>query len=98
MYFRYAEVLLSYAEAENEVNGPTKDVLDAVNKVRTRGENLPTVQSTYGTVDKDKMREIIHRERRVELSFEDKRWWDILRWKIADKLPDGSPGIWDLPR
>lgn len=97
MYFRYAEVLLSYAEAENEVNGPTKDVLDAVNKVRTRGENLPTVQSTYGTVDKDKMREIIHRERRVELSFEDKRWWDILRWKIADKLPDGSPGVLNRP-
>jgi len=97
MYFRFAEVLLNYAEAENEVNGPTKDVLDAVNKVRTRGNNLPTVQATYGTVTKDRMREIIRRERRVELCFEDKRWWDILRWKIADKLPDGSPGVLSRP-
>lgn len=93
MFFRYAEVLLSFAEAENEVNGPTTEVLSAVNKVRTRNNNLPTVEATYGTVSKDKMREIILRERRVELSFEDKRWWDVLRWKIADKLPDGSPGV-----
>lgn len=97
MFFRYAEVLLNFAEAENEVNGPTADVLAAVNKVRTRGNNLPTVEVSFGSVSKDQMREIIHRERRVEFAFEDKRWWDVLRWKIADKLPDGSPGVLNRP-
>jgi hypothetical protein len=97
MFFRYAEVLLSFAEAENEVNGPTPDVLAAVNKVRTRSNNLPTVEATYGAVSQDKMREIIHRERRVELAFEDKRWWDVLRWKIADKMADGTPGVLNRP-
>lgn len=95
--YRYAEVLLSYAEAENEVNGPTQNVYDAVDAVRTRNGNMPTVKDTYGSVTKDKMRAIIHRERRVELAFEDKRWWDILRWKIADKMPDGSPGVMNRP-
>ncbi|MCD7937772.1 MAG: RagB/SusD family nutrient uptake outer membrane protein [Tannerellaceae bacterium] len=98
MFFRYGEVLLNFAEAENEVNGPTSEVLEAVNKVRTRNNNLPTIEATYGIVDKERMREIIHRERRVELCFEDKRWWDILRWKIADQLPDGSPGVLNRPQ
>ncbi len=97
MFFRFAEVLLSFAEAENEVNGPTSEVLAAVNRVRTRAGNLPTVEDTYGSVGKDQMREIIRRERRVELCFEDKRWWDVLRWKIADQLPDGSPGVLNRP-
>lgn len=97
MYFRFAEVLLSYAEAENEVSGPTEAVLNAVNRVRTRNGNLPTVQNSYNTVTKDQMRDIIRRERRVELCFEDKRWWDVLRWKIADKLPDGSLGVLNRP-
>ncbi|MCC8143633.1 MAG: RagB/SusD family nutrient uptake outer membrane protein [Tannerellaceae bacterium] len=95
--FRFAEALLSYAEAENEVNGPTQEVLNAVNRVRTRSGNLPSVEESYGTVTKDKMREIIRRERRVELSFEDKRWWDILRWKIAETMPDGNPGVMNRP-
>lgn len=97
MFFRYAEVLLNFAEAENEVNGPTKEVLDAVNLVRTRNGNMPKVEDTFKSLTKDKMREIIHRERRVELCFEDKRWWDIRRWEIADKLPDGSPGVMNVP-
>ncbi|HCO68645.1 MAG TPA: hypothetical protein DIT04_12930 [Dysgonomonas sp.] len=95
--YRYAEILLSYAEAENEVNGPTQDVLNAVDAVRTRSGNLPGVKDTYGTVSKEQMRDIIHRERRVELAFEDKRWWDILRWKIAEKMPDGSAGVMNRP-
>ena len=90
MFFRYAEVLLGYAEAQNEAVGPDATVLDAVNKVRTRGGNLPTVQATYGSVTQQQMRQIIHRERRVEFSFEDKRWWDILRWKIASKVLNGA--------
>ena len=97
MFFRYGEVLLNFAEAENEVNGPTKEVLDAVNSVRTRNGNMPKVEDVFKSLNKESMREIIRRERRVELCFEDKRWWDIRRWEIADKLPDGSPGVMSVP-
>ncbi|MBC8152787.1 MAG: RagB/SusD family nutrient uptake outer membrane protein [Bacteroidetes bacterium] len=83
IFFRYADVLLMYAEAQNEAAGPDASVLSAINMVRARGA-LPTIEATYGTVTKDKMREILRRERRVELAFEDKRWWDVLRWKIAN--------------
>ena len=85
IFFRYADVLLMYAEAQNEAAGPDASVLSAVNKVRVRG-GLPTVEATYGTVTKDQMRNIIRHERRIELAFEDKRWWDVLRWKIANGL------------
>lgn len=95
--FRYADVLLAYAEAENEANGVSEKVLAAVNSVRTRNGNLPTIEDTYGSVSQEKLRNIIHRERRVELCFEDKRWWDILRLEIAEKMPDGSPGVMNRP-
>ncbi|MCK9618581.1 MAG: RagB/SusD family nutrient uptake outer membrane protein [Lentimicrobiaceae bacterium] len=88
--FRYAEVLLNYAEAMNEVYGPDgagPAPLDnltaraAVNIVRARtGVAMPAfaagmTQSTF----RDKLRN----ERRVELAFEDHRFWDIRRWKIG---------------
>jgi hypothetical protein len=80
-FFRYAEVLLSYAEAQNEVVGPDPSVYDAVNQVRLRVA-LPNVQPG---LSKDQMRVIIKRERRIELAFEDKRWYDIRRWDITTK-------------
>ena len=79
-FFRYAEVLLSYAEAQNEATGPDQTVYDAVDEVRARGglSGLPT-----GLSQAD-MRTAIRRERRVELAFEDKRFWDLIRWRIAE--------------
>ena len=80
--FRYAEVLLSYAEAENELNGPSADVYAKINLVRQR-VGMPAVDQTkYGT--KDKLRELIRRERSVEFAGEGLRRADILRWKGAD--------------
>ncbi len=78
--FRFGEVLLNYAEAQNEVAGPDVSVYDAVNKIRNRSAlpNLPDGLS------KDEMRTAIRRERRVELAFEDKRFWDLIRWRIAE--------------
>ena len=78
--FRYAEVLLNYAEAQNEASGPDATVYDAINKVRARSElpGLPTGLS------QDQMRQAIRKERRIELAFEDKRYWDLIRWHIAD--------------
>jgi hypothetical protein len=77
--WRYAEILLNYAEAQNELSGPDQSVYDAINKVRERAAqpDLPT-----GLSQSD-MRDRIHHERRIELSFEAKRFFDIMRWKIA---------------
>ena len=80
--FRYAEVLLSYAEAENELSGPSADVYAKINLVRRRA-GMPAVdQSKYGT--KETLRELIHRERAVEFAGEGLRRADIVRWKTAD--------------
>jgi starch-binding outer membrane protein, SusD/RagB family len=78
--FRYAEVLLNYAEAQNEAAGPDGLVYTAVDKVRARS-GLPGLPAG---LSKDAMRTAIRRERRVELAFEDKRYWDLIRWKIAE--------------
>jgi hypothetical protein len=79
---RFAEVLLNYAEATNELSGPTPEVYDAVNRVRTRdGVNMPPL--AVG-LSKEEMREKIRNERRVEFAFEGMRYRDIKRWKIAE--------------
>lgn len=78
-YFRYAEVLLNYAEAQNEAAGPDPSVYDAINKVRARAALPPLPDG----LSQDAMRIDIRRERRIELAFEDKRWWDLIRWNIA---------------
>jgi hypothetical protein len=80
--FRYAEVLLSYAEARNEATGPDQSVYDAINAIRRRSE-LPDL--TPG-MDQNQLRTAIRRERRVELAFEDKRLPDLLRLKLAEVI------------
>ncbi|KIA94409.1 hypothetical protein OA93_19910 [Flavobacterium sp. KMS] len=81
---RYAEVLLTYAEAKNELSGPDSSVYDAINDIRDR-VGMPAVDKTiYNT--KDKMRELIRNERRIELAGEGQRFYDIRRWKIADQV------------
>lgn len=77
--FRYAEVLLSYAEAQNEAVGPDISVYEAINEVRKRSE-LPDLPKG---LNQAQMRAAIHRERRVELAFEEKRLPDLLRLKLA---------------
>lgn len=75
--FRYAEVLLNYAEALNEAQGPLPEVYIAVNQVRGRA-GMPALPIGLTT---DQMRERIQNERRVELCFEDHRFFDVRRWK-----------------
>lgn len=82
-YYRYAETLLSYAEAQNEAVGPDASVYEAVRLVRER-VLLPPVPAGFS---KEDMRTLIRRERRLELAFEDKRWYDIRRWEITTKGP-----------
>lgn len=79
--FRYAEVLLTWAEAENELNGPSAEVYNKLNLIRER-VGMPAVdQAKYGT--QAALRELIRRERAVELAGEGLRRADIVRWKDA---------------
>ena len=81
IYFRYAEILLNYAEAQNEAAGPDASVYAAINAVRQRvGVNMPVVPAG---LTQAQMRERIRNERRVELAFEEHRFYDVRRWKIA---------------
>jgi starch-binding outer membrane protein, SusD/RagB family len=87
---RYADMLLLYAEALNEVNGPTPKAIECVNRVRQR-VNLPLIQnSTYYngtqiTTNKDAFREHLKIERGLELSLECIRWIDLKRWGLNDQ-------------
>lgn len=78
--YRYAEVLLSYAEAQNEANGPDASIYDALNLLRERVD-LPVLEPG---LTKEEMRIAIQKERRVELAFEEKRWLDLIRLKLAE--------------
>ncbi|OOQ56818.1 RagB/SusD family nutrient uptake outer membrane protein [Mucilaginibacter pedocola] len=80
---RYAEVLLNYAEASNEYNGPSGLVYTAVEAVRQRA-GLNPYQLPAG-LSQVQMREVIQNERRIELAFEEHRFWDVRRWKIAEQ-------------
>ncbi|MBO0931975.1 RagB/SusD family nutrient uptake outer membrane protein [Fibrella aquatilis] len=74
---RYADILLMYAEAQNEASGPDASVYTAVNQVRQRAK-MPVLATG---LTKDAMRAAIRHERRVELAFEESRFWDVRRWK-----------------
>lgn len=86
IFFRYAEILLNYAEAVNEAYGPDGSAdgsvltaRNAINEIRQRVGHV----SVPGEISnsKDKMRERILNERAIELSFEEQRWYDILSLK-----------------
>lgn len=85
---RYAEVLLSLAEAlVQNGNYDEARVRDLVNQVRQRADvMMPTVESVEGTgLSKEALLEVIKHERRVELAFEGLRLFDVYRWKELDK-------------
>lgn len=90
---RYTEVFLAYAEAANEAWGPTGtgshsySAYDVIKAIRERAgigidNNDLYLESVKG--DQDKMRELIRIERRLELCFENQRFWDLRRWKVAN--------------
>lgn len=83
--FRYAEVLLMYAEAKFKQGQTDATAIDAVDQVRARGD-LPTISETYGGIPEiDELLDIIWHERAVELSWEGyKHYWDLIRTRTAD--------------
>lgn len=89
LIMRYSDVILMYAEAENEVNGATADVYNALISIRKRAGITAGADNLYGLkagISKEDMRTVIQNERRVEFAFEESRYWDIRRWKIAETV------------
>ncbi|MGV8134570.1 MAG: RagB/SusD family nutrient uptake outer membrane protein [Mangrovibacterium sp.] len=100
---RLADLYLLYAEALNEVSGPGEEVYHYVDSIRARAGILSVEEAwtnysknpgKYTT--KEGMREIIHRERTVELAFEGQRFWDLRRWKEAVEELNKTVSGWDL--
>jgi hypothetical protein len=84
---RLAEVNLTYAEAKIELNQIDASVLQAINAVRGRASvKMPAIEAGKSQAE---MREIIRRERKIELALEGLRLADIRRWKIAEKVMPG---------
>jgi len=88
--FRLAELYLDYVEALNEYDPGNPDILKYLNEIRQRAgiprygeEGLPVPNS------QESMREAIRRERKIELAFENVRYFDLKRWKLATSILDG---------
>ncbi|MFY0255176.1 RagB/SusD family nutrient uptake outer membrane protein [Chitinophaga sp. 30R24] len=114
---RYADVLLMYAEAKMELNEIDESVLNAINQVRARAYKVNVTEvGSYPAVtatNQAGLRKLIRNERRIELAWENRRFDDIIRWRIAEKvltqpiygLLDPSPlktevvdkGLWFFP-
>lgn len=97
-YLRYAEILLTYAEAKNELGQCTQEDLDkSINLVRARAyEGTDIVYPKVEATSQAALRKIIRMERRSEFAFEGLRYRDLLRWRIAEKAYDKS--MYYLPR
>ena len=85
MLFRYAEILLTYAEAQIELGHLDESVYAAINSVRTRA-GMPAITPGKSA---DELRKIVRHERKVEFVFEGHRFFDIRRWKIAEHVMPG---------
>lgn len=96
--YRYAEVLLIAAEAQNELSGPSAEAVGYVNQVRQRARNWPDkiseVPADVATgLSKDEFRKLILEERRLEFAFEYKRWFDIKRRRLGDEVFKGENSL-----
>jgi len=83
--FRYAELLLLYAEAKIEANQIDNTVYEAINRIRRRAlmPDLPT------GLTQAQLRTAVRYERKVELANDGLRWYDLRRWGIANKVMNG---------
>lgn len=90
--FRLAEMYLNYAEGLNEA-GRTAEAYAPLIELRKRAKITAGTGSLYGLkagMTQDEMRRVIQNERRIELAFEEHRFWDIRRWKLASTLLNGK--------
>ena len=83
--YRYAELLLIYAEASNEISGPTSLAYEAVNSIRSRAGLSPHV-----SLSKEEFRQAVWREKWHELSYENVTWFDMIRIRKGFNVSNGS--------
>ena len=79
-FLRYADIVLIFAEAANELYGPSAQAVEALNAVRARSNATPKEMSEF--TDKASLRSAIVEERAMELALEGDRRWDLIRWGI----------------
>lgn len=86
---RYADILLMYAEAKIELDEIDPTVLAAMNEVRARAYQVEKDEITeypeISSLDQHELRKILRNERRVEFAWENRRFFDLMRWRIADE-------------
>ena len=92
--YRYADLLLMAAESITEAEGVTAEAIDYVNQVRGRARFNGTTATDFpadvaSSVSKEELIDIIREERRLELAFEFKRWFDIKRWGTLEEVFEG---------
>ena len=100
---RLADLYLLYSEALNEMKDqPDAEVYQWIDRVRNKAGLKGVVESWTNSsknpakmTNKDGMREIIRKERMIELAFENQRWWDVRRWKTADQYWTLVPSKWN---
>lgn len=106
--YRYADVLLIFAEAENHINGPTMAAYEAVNKVRRRAYgvdmDIPSLQVDLpADLTQQEFDDMVFRERGYEFMFEGKRWYDLKRTgRWATIIPEAGKDVpksldWPFP-
>lgn len=83
--FSYNEILLSLAETLNELDYATyrPAICDALDMIRHRAGIIGNVADRADLNNQTAMRNFIHKERTIELAFEEHRWWDVRRWNVA---------------
>ncbi len=94
---RYTETLLNFAEAANEVSGPDTEVngytaKEIINAIRTRA-GITSTSYVDAITSVEDMRELIRNERRIELCFENFRFYDMHRWADTDGMNENVVGI-----
>ncbi|MDR0543252.1 MAG: RagB/SusD family nutrient uptake outer membrane protein [Dysgonamonadaceae bacterium] len=83
IFIRYAEILLNYAEALNELSGPGNEVFTVLQQLRDRAGMTALLSDRTDLQTQESLRNFIRKERTVELAFEDHRAWDVRRWNVA---------------
>jgi hypothetical protein len=95
-YARYTDVLLMFAEAANEAGGPDANIgnynaRQVINAIRTRAGITSPVY--VNGLNKSQMTDLIRNERRIEMCFEEQRFWDLRRWKMITEMKKAVRGV-----
>ncbi|MCX6325163.1 MAG: RagB/SusD family nutrient uptake outer membrane protein [Bacteroidia bacterium] len=95
-YARYTDALLIFAEAANEAGGPDAVIggfsaRQVINALRTRAGITSTVYANG--LNQTQMTDLIRNERRLEMCFEEQRFWDLRRWKMTTQMENAVSGV-----